>query len=82
MPFLMIPTVLLTAELMVFDALFTTMSGKLPPMAMVPPDNVMAPDALPKFRLFASTVPETEIVPVDSAPVSVPKWTAPLVVEE
>ena len=70
----------ISAEEMVLAALFTVKVGVVPPREIMPPDRTTAPDADPKVREFASTVPETAIVPAERPSVEVPKFRASAVV--
>lgn len=80
LPSLLRPAVPAMMELILSAALLTVMVGVVPSRVMVPPERRMAPEALPKVRLLALTVPETVIVPAASPSVSVPKKRASLVV--
>ena len=65
---------------MVSAVLFVVMVGVVPPRVMVPPERVMFPEAEPKVREFAFTVPETAIVPSERPAEPVPKFRASEVV--
>lgn len=75
-PFFVRPAEPVIAEEIELAALLTVMVGVVPPRAMVPPERTIAPEAEPKVREFASTVPEIAIVPAARPSVEVPKFKA------
>ena len=79
-PFLVRPAEPVIADEMVSAALFTVIVGVVPPREMVPPERTIAPEAEPKVRELALTVPETVIVPAASPSEDVPKFSASEVV--
>ena len=80
MPFLVRPAEPVIAEEIVLDALLTVIVGVVPPREMVPPERTIAPEAEPKVRELAPTVPEMVIVPAASPSEEVPKFKASEVV--
>ena len=70
------PLVPVMTEPTVPDVLFTVKEPVVLPMASVPPERVIAPEADPKVRLAVLTVPLTVMVPVASPRVEVPKFRA------
>ncbi len=66
-------------EEIVSEELFTVITDALPRL-MVPPDRLIAPEAEPKVKLPALTVPETVIVPAPRAAEEVPKFKSSEVV--
>ncbi len=78
-PFFVRPAVCLK-EVIVALALFTVIVGVVPPKVRLPPERVMLPEAEPKVRELAVTLPETVIVPAARPLVDVPKFSASEVV--
>ncbi len=79
-PLLVRPAEPVIAEEIVLDALLIVIVGVVPPREMVPPERTIAPEAEPKVRELALTVPETVIVPAASPSEEVPKFSASEVV--
>ncbi len=73
-PFLVRPEEPASTEEIVSLVLFTVIVGVVPPRVIVPPERVMFPEADPKVREFAFTVPETVIVPAARPSEAVPKF--------
>ena len=60
----------------VFAILVTVMKGVVPPKVMLPPERVVFEEELTNVSEFASTEPETVMVPVPSWFALVPKFKA------